>query len=53
MVLLYPPGNDPYFEELVKNIDYIFYSDYLLVNLCVFLSPRTQACAISLCWTMD
>lgn len=26
-VLLYAPGADPYFEELVKNADRVFYSD--------------------------
>ena len=26
-MLLYAPGSDPYFEELVKNVDRVFYFD--------------------------
>ncbi|MGA9097979.1 MAG: hypothetical protein WB392_03510 [Methanotrichaceae archaeon] len=44
-VLLYAPGADPYFEELVKNADRVFYFDEgprAEARVVAKASPRTQ-----------
>jgi hypothetical protein len=44
-VLLYAPGDDPYFEELVKNADFMLYFDEgprAEARVAVKASPRAQ-----------